>query len=114
MKYILPESNLSHQCRRTGNCFWLVSESLHSDSLSILMLGLLLFFARTVDNSGNRVLEVDFLQRQDFYVTATFLLVQLAGKYLGNKSPQQAGLSILVMKGNHHPGSDSEIVFDRK
>jgi hypothetical protein len=56
--------------------------------------GVLLFFADTVDNSGNHVLEVDCLQSRGFCVRAIFLLVQLAGKCLGSKFPQQAGLSI--------------------
>jgi hypothetical protein len=87
---------------------------LQLDFLWILVLGLLLVFASTVDNSGNHALEVDFLQAQDFCVRAIFLLVQLAGKCLGNKFPRQAGLSILVMIGSHHPGNDSVIVLNTK
>jgi hypothetical protein len=82
--------------------------------LSLLVFRHLLFFASTVDNSGNHVLEVDFHLPQDFCVVATFLLVQLAGKYLGNKFLQQVDLSILVKIGSHHQGNDSAIGLNRK
>jgi hypothetical protein len=78
------------------------------------VLELLLFFASIVDNFGNHVLEVDFLQSQDSSVRATFLLMQLARKCLGNKFLQQVGLSTLVKTGSHHPGNDSVIALNRK
>jgi hypothetical protein len=74
----------------------------------------LLFFASTVDSSGNLVLEVDFHLSQDFCVVATFLLVQLAGKYPGNKFLRRVDLSILVKTGSHHQGNDSVIALNRK
>jgi hypothetical protein len=45
---------------------------------------------------------------------ATFLLVQLAGKYLGNKFLQQVDSSILVKTGSHRQGNDSVIALNRK
>jgi hypothetical protein len=80
----------------------------------MLVLGHLLFFASTVDSSGTHVLEVDFRPSQDFCVVAIFLLVQVAGKYLGNKFLQRVGLSILVKIGSHHQGNDSVIALNRK
>jgi hypothetical protein len=80
----------------------------------MLVLERLLFFASTVDNSGNHVLVVDFLLSQDFYVVAIFLLVQLAGKYLDNKFLQPVGLSISVKISSHHQGNDSVIALNMK
>jgi hypothetical protein len=84
------------------------------DSQWILTFGHLLSFVNTADSSGNHLLEVDFLQSLDFCVKATFLLVQLAGKCLGNKFQQRAGLSILVKTGSHHPGNDSVFVLNTR
>jgi hypothetical protein len=78
------------------------------------VFGHLLSFVNTAGSSENHLLEVDFLQSLDSCVKATFLLVQLAGKCLGNKFQQRAGLSILVKTGNRHPGNDSVFVLNTR
>jgi hypothetical protein len=79
-----------------------------------MAFGHLLSFVNTAGSSGNHLLGVDFLQSLDFCVKATFLLVQVAGMYQGNKFQQLAGLSILVKTGSHHPGNDSVFVLNTR